>query len=183
MWHMTRVITRIQTQNIHIVKVGPSSLSHRVCVLNNYTVIQKFIRRWKIVLAEIAFHWLLSQLLSQFILLRQPNVFTVGPTLYKCYTNVLCLLGTDFHEIVHLFCRVFVLVNWHISWKCVYKTAYYRFGNIREFLIFANFARRTNSRIQESREYYYYNSITKEKEKSANSKLREKSPNQKFAKI
>ena len=25
---------------------------------------------------------------------RRPNVFDVGPTLYKCYTNVLCLLGT-----------------------------------------------------------------------------------------
>ena len=24
---------------------------------------------------------------------RQPNVFDVGPTLYKCYTNILCLLG------------------------------------------------------------------------------------------
>ena len=24
---------------------------------------------------------------------RRPNVFAVGPTLYKCYTNVLCLLG------------------------------------------------------------------------------------------
>ena len=24
---------------------------------------------------------------------RCPNVFDVGPTLYKCYTNVLCLLG------------------------------------------------------------------------------------------
>ena len=24
---------------------------------------------------------------------RRPNVFHVGPTLYKCYTNVLCLLG------------------------------------------------------------------------------------------
>ena len=24
---------------------------------------------------------------------RQTNVFDVGPTLYKCYTNVLCLLG------------------------------------------------------------------------------------------
>ena len=24
---------------------------------------------------------------------RRPNVFDVGPTLYKCYTNVLCLLG------------------------------------------------------------------------------------------
>ena len=24
---------------------------------------------------------------------RRPNVFDVCPTLYKCYTNVLCLLG------------------------------------------------------------------------------------------
>ena len=24
---------------------------------------------------------------------RRPNIFDVGPTLYKCYTNVLCLLG------------------------------------------------------------------------------------------
>ena len=24
---------------------------------------------------------------------RRPNVFDVGPTLYKCYTNALCLLG------------------------------------------------------------------------------------------
>ena len=24
---------------------------------------------------------------------RRLNVFDVGPTLYKCYTNVLCLLG------------------------------------------------------------------------------------------
>ena len=24
---------------------------------------------------------------------RRPNVFDVGPTLYKCYTNALCMLG------------------------------------------------------------------------------------------
>ena len=24
---------------------------------------------------------------------RRPNVLDVGPTLYKCYTNILCLLG------------------------------------------------------------------------------------------
>ena len=36
-------------------------------------------------------------------------------------------------------------------------------GDIRKVLIFANFARRTNSRIQESRENYYYDSATKEK--------------------
>ena len=26
---------------------------------------------------------------------RRPSVLDAGPTLYKCYTNVLCLLGTD----------------------------------------------------------------------------------------
>ena len=26
---------------------------------------------------------------------RRPNVFDVGPTLYKCYTNALCLLVVD----------------------------------------------------------------------------------------
>ena len=58
-----------------------------------------------------------------------------------------------------------------------------RSGNIREVLIFANFARRTNSRIQDSRENYYYNNASKEKRKLANSKLREKCQNRKFAKI
>ena len=49
--------------------------------------------------------------------------------------------------------------------KPVYRR-YFRAGlrrscNIREVLIFENFARRTNSRVQESREnYYYYNSAT-----------------------
>ena len=56
-------------------------------------------------------------------------------------------------------------------------------GNIREVLIFANFVRRTNSRIQESCENYYYDSATEEKEKFANSTLREKSENKKFAKL
>ena len=40
---------------------------------------------------------------------------------------------------------------------------YCRSGNIREVLIFADVARRTNSRIQESRENCYYNSDTEEK--------------------
>ena len=30
---------------------------------------------------------------------RQPNVFDVGPTLYKCYTNVLCLLGGGYRSL------------------------------------------------------------------------------------
>ena len=29
---------------------------------------------------------------------RWPNIFDVGPTLYKCYTNVLCVLGKDFEK-------------------------------------------------------------------------------------
>ena len=40
---------------------------------------------------------------------------------------------------------------------------YCRSGNIREVLIFANFARRTDSRMQNSRENYYYDNATKEK--------------------
>ena len=63
------------------------------------------------------------------------------------------------------------------------ESEYCRSGDIRDVLIFANFARRTNSRIPESRENYYYNSTYKEKEKFVNSKLREKSQNKKFAKI
>ena len=49
-------------------------------------------------------------------------------------------------------------------YNLVHISIYCRSGNIREVLIFANFARKTSSRIQESREnYYYYNSGTKEK--------------------
>ena len=40
---------------------------------------------------------------------------------------------------------------------------YCRSGNIREVLIFLNFARRTSSRIQESCKNYYYYSATGEK--------------------
>ena len=32
---------------------------------------------------------------------RRPNVFDVGPTLYKCYTNILCLLGYFLNEIAN----------------------------------------------------------------------------------
>ena len=35
---------------------------------------------------------------------RRPNVFDVGPTLYKCYTNVLCLLGNGSY--IHLQSRL-----------------------------------------------------------------------------
>ena len=44
------------------------------------------------------------------------------------------------------------------------RSLYYcRSGNICEVLKFVNFAKSTNSRIQESRENYYYNSATEEK--------------------
>ena len=39
---------------------------------------------------------------------RRPNVFHVGPTLYKCYTNGLCLLGLSF---IHIFFFTFLLFN------------------------------------------------------------------------
>ena len=41
---------------------------------------------------------------------------------------------------------------------------YFRSGNIREVLIFANFTRRTNSLILDSFENYYYNSAIEELE-------------------
>ena len=34
-----------------------------------------------------------TQTICRTFVQRRPNVFDVGPTLYKCYTNVLCLLG------------------------------------------------------------------------------------------
>ena len=45
----------------------------------------------------------------------------------------------------------------------IYIYIHCRSGNIREVSIFANFARSTNSQIQDSRENYYYSSGTKEK--------------------
>ena len=60
---------------------------------------------------------------------------------------------------------------------------YCRSSNICEVLIFANFTRKTNSQIQESRELYHDISAIKEQWKFTNSKLCEKSQNQKFAKI
>ena len=38
------------------------------------------------------------QLICTKIVQRRPNVFDVGPTLYKCYTNVLRLLGRPVHN-------------------------------------------------------------------------------------
>ena len=69
---------------------------------------------------------------------------------------------------------------WFDTWFSVkLEFIYCRSGNMHEALIFANFVRR----IQESRKNQYYNSATKEKCKIMNSKLREKSQNQKFAKL
>ena len=36
---------------------------------------------------------------------RRPTVFDVGPTLYECYTNVLCLLGC---------CPALNLIHWFL---------------------------------------------------------------------
>ena len=48
----------------------------------------------------------------------------------------------------------------------MFETVYCGFCNIREVLIFATFARRANLRVQQPREYYFYNSATEEKEKN-----------------
>ena len=53
---------------------------------------------------------------------RRPNVVDVGPTLYKCYTNVLCLLGSnvsDFEfENVQVIesCRAYQYLDYRASW-------------------------------------------------------------------
>ena len=44
---------------------------------------------------------------------------------------------------------------------------YCRSGDVREVLIFANFARSKNLGIQESRKNHYYNSATKEKKENS----------------
>ena len=33
---------------------------------------------------------------------RRPNVFDVGPALYKCHTNVFCLLGSHVYAVLAL---------------------------------------------------------------------------------
>ena len=42
---------------------------------------------------------------------RRPNVFDVGPTLYKCYTNVLCLLESHIRSSASTTCR---LTMWNV---------------------------------------------------------------------
>ena len=57
---------------------------------------------------------------------RRLNVFDVGPTLYKCYTIVLCLLGTSAigvcmqqpRGLLLLPCTDYVTTNWHTSNLC-----------------------------------------------------------------
>ena len=56
-------------------------------------------------LHDVFFGWLLFQTIKMTtqwtknicltFIQHRPNVFDVGPTLYKCYTDVLCLLGTE----------------------------------------------------------------------------------------
>ena len=48
---------------------------------------------------------------------RRPNVFDVGSTLYKCYTNVLCLLGRNC-IINTVLCYKLLLTPLHESYVC-----------------------------------------------------------------
>ena len=119
-------------------------------------------------------------------------------TLQSTKSNILYLMIiTIYHKIYIKVCQVFIFVSvinltqvWCYYYKPVitikhacfdkvqnpykylyislYNFIYCRSGNIREVLIFANFARRTNSRIQEPRENYHYNSAT---EKNLNSRI------------
>ena len=50
---------------------------------------------------------------------RRPNVFDVGPTLYKCYTNVSCSLavftGSVAQAVAHLLCVEWLLTKQGIA--------------------------------------------------------------------
>ena len=50
-------------------------------------------RRWADVVQNICITFVQNICIA--FVQRWANVFDVGPTLYKCYTNVLCLLGID----------------------------------------------------------------------------------------
>ena len=54
--------------------------------------------------------------------------------------------------------------QYNITYKCTNLSNFQSLEVVdREVLIFANFAKRKNVRIQKSREKYYYDSATKEK--------------------
>ena len=60
-------------------------------------------------------NWLLSQQtqnISIAFVQRRPNVFDVGSTLYKCHTNVLCLLGCYLTLAIYgLFLNLYITVS------------------------------------------------------------------------
>ena len=87
---------------------------------------------------------------------RRPSVLDVGPALHKCYTNAFAGLSTGRDALIQR-----DIESPRRGWQKL--NSYCRSDNLREVLIFANFAGRDNSRIQEYRENYYYKSATKRK--------------------
>ena len=68
---------------------------------------------------------------------RRPKVFDVGPTLYKCYTNVFCLLGyVSYSESQHHECEKFIYV----------REVYFLYIIICETVIFFSKHQRTTKR-------------------------------------
>ena len=41
---------------------------------------------------------------------RRTNFFDVGPALYKCYTNVLCLQGSGINRAAACFCSIIMMI-------------------------------------------------------------------------
>ena len=76
--------------------------------------------------------------------------------LYMCVRQNLCIFLKSFDESDHIIGEDWMSEN----------ARYCRSSNICWVSIFANFARRTNSRMQECRENYTHNSATKENENS-----------------
>ena len=90
---------------------------------------------------------------------------------FRSYTNDTKLdneiTNLEFKSSITYRIKMYVSVFMILKSLSILQMIYSSSGKIREVLIFANFARRTNSRIQESRESYYYNSASKKKLKHA----------------
>ena len=98
---------------------------------------------------------------------RPHNVFDVGPALYKCYTNVLCLLGSPHtsgwwlnyrtfctRDVIQIFASSHIIVDLIIFELSISIVGVAHNNKSREILNFANFSSSRNLRNLKPREYY-----------------------------
>ena len=80
-------------------------------VLRYFTCIQFAEKGWERVHAHTNFEFTQrTQNICITFVQRWPNVFDVGPTLYKCYTNILCLLCS-----IHMIHKTKRLKTWSVQ--------------------------------------------------------------------